>query len=240
MPNLKAKKLPFIGHFVITIVLSAILAAAILNMVDQYADIRKDGRVNRMNRFKPRFVYLLKAVTNQIEAEPKEIIRFIKYYELVLKNFPDQVGAYDYLGLCYYFIGDEDRAISNYQKALKWMPNSFWSAYNLGLIHYKNERYDEAAGYLKKALEIKLIDAFKVVRFSKVNLQVGHIINATDEQLSTEITRGTYRALFYLGHCMKRLGDEEFSVRILDKSRNYLRANHIKLSEKDPIELRIF
>jgi len=234
------KKTQLFIHLIITVVLSALLVVAVMNVVDQYVDIRKSGQVNRMNRFKPRFVYLLKVATNQIEAEPKQIIRFIKYYELLLKNFPEQSGAYDYLGFCYYWIGDDDQAIANYQKALNRKPNSFWSAYNIGLIHYKNERYKEATEILKVALDIKLIDAFKVVRFSKVYQQVMRLIDVTDEQISTEITWGTYRALFYLGQSMKKLGNGEFSDRILDKSHSYLRANHIKLSEKDPIQLRIF
>lgn len=48
----------------------------------------------------------------------------IAYYQAVVNANPNNAGAYQGLGNCYYFKGDQATALSNYQKALNLNPNN--------------------------------------------------------------------------------------------------------------------
>jgi Tetratricopeptide repeat len=48
----------------------------------------------------------------------------IAYYQAVVNANPNNAGAYQGLGNCYYFKGDQANALSNYQKALNLNPNN--------------------------------------------------------------------------------------------------------------------
>jgi tetratricopeptide (TPR) repeat protein len=71
------------------------------------------------------------------------------------KKSPNLVRPYNNLGETYDKLGDYDRAISEFEAALKLNPNYFFALNNLGNIHGKKKNYPEAIAYFEKALKIK-------------------------------------------------------------------------------------
>ena len=56
-------------------------------------------------------------------------------YEKVRVLAPDTYGAYFNLGTVYYNLGEYDKAIANYKRALEYTPNNADIHYNLGLLY---------------------------------------------------------------------------------------------------------
>jgi tetratricopeptide (TPR) repeat protein len=81
-----------------------------------------------------------------LASKDKRAIELLKK-EDVLKNLFEQANAY-------YFLGDFDKAISNYQK-IREIDNKFYPAlFNLGITYRKKGDFDKSLEYLMKALEI--------------------------------------------------------------------------------------
>ncbi len=76
----------------------------------------------------------------------------IKYYrKLIAMN--DQVSYYyGNLAFCYYHLGEEERAMANYQKAVALEHNYYANYWDLGWIFFKQGRYEEAGQYIKNSL----------------------------------------------------------------------------------------
>jgi tetratricopeptide (TPR) repeat protein len=78
----------------------------------------------------------------------------LKYFErcLNLKPFPN---VYNNLGCTYDAINDFDKAISNFNLAIKLEPNYVDALYNLAHTYQKMKKFNDAVTYYKKAIEIE-------------------------------------------------------------------------------------
>lgn len=68
---------------------------------------------------------------------------------------PGSVRPFNNLGQAHDNLGNYDRAIEEFQQALKMNPDYFFGLNNLGNIYGKQKKYEEAITYFKRALEQK-------------------------------------------------------------------------------------
>ena len=79
---------------------------------------------------------------------------------------PDRVDAYSLLGFCHYQLGNFEKAKSYYKAAVQMQPAFFWSNYNLGLIYFREGKYDRAIEWLQKALSSNLNATLEFIQSS--------------------------------------------------------------------------
>jgi tetratricopeptide (TPR) repeat protein len=88
---------------------------------------------------------------------------------------PNLSDAHNNLGMVYNEIGNQDRAIEEYQAALRNInyPNRNFAYYNLGNIALSRKKFDEAIFYFGKALEVdpNMADAYyrRAIAFEELN-----------------------------------------------------------------------
>lgn len=93
------------------------------------------------------------AVRPNVEYRPKDFYRAGEYHSRLIKLLPNETLSYGALGYVYHKLGQTQRSISAYEKAVQYNPDLFGYQFNLGLLYYQEGRFDEALKVLKKALK---------------------------------------------------------------------------------------
>jgi tetratricopeptide (TPR) repeat protein len=101
-------------------------------------------------------------------GRPDQVIPYINFYEQIVKYFPEQTDAWNMLGLCYYWAGQDVRAIQSLQKAISIDPHFFWSNYNVGMLSYQNGQLAEAIPYFENAIKTNPDQNLRFVQDSRV------------------------------------------------------------------------
>ena len=81
-----------------------------------------------------------------------EYRRAIVYYKLLKDVFPNSARPYEMIGFCQYLIGNKDKSIFWYKKALERQPEFFWIQYSIAAIYFQLGRYQEAVEHGQEAL----------------------------------------------------------------------------------------
>jgi len=109
-----------------------------------------------LNRVQPEsYMYLINLMNKQASFDADKMREHLLYFRKIAEYLPDRAAAPAMLGFCYYHAGDNVRALANYQKSIKLNPVFFWSQYNLGLLYFKEGRYEEAASSFLDAVQTK-------------------------------------------------------------------------------------
>jgi tetratricopeptide (TPR) repeat protein len=75
-------------------------------------------------------------------------------FEEMVRVAPDNATGYQQLGAAYQFLGDNDRALENYRKALAIRPSA--AAYsNMGALQHLRGDFNAAVGSYRRAIEIR-------------------------------------------------------------------------------------
>jgi tetratricopeptide (TPR) repeat protein len=134
-----------------------------------------------MGTFHMRTAEQLSDPAGRIRALQKAL-SYLKRASLLAPNFPD---AYNEMGRCYFLMGEDEKANSLYQKALKISPSYSRTYMFLGEMHYRRKNYEEALKYFRLAVEVdsENIEAGKNVGFLLALL--GHRAEAIRVNLDT-------------------------------------------------------
>lgn len=81
----------------------------------------------------------------------------IPFYEEVTRLRPDYAGGYTNLGSAYHWLGDWEKAEAAWTKSIELEPTSV-GYQNMGVLYYYQHRFEEAAEFQRKALEIGTSD----------------------------------------------------------------------------------
>jgi len=120
-----------------------------------------------MNHSMPTFQYLAEFSNDKNLFDKKELIKYVKYFEKVAKYIPDYANAFNFLGYCYYYLGETDKAVQSYNKAIELDPSIIWFYYNLGLIHYREGRYSQASECLKNVVRVPMDPNYEFISGSR-------------------------------------------------------------------------
>jgi tetratricopeptide (TPR) repeat protein len=88
------------------------------------------------------------------DAQQYEIA--VDYYGLVLKAKPDAASVRTDMATAYWYMGDADRAVAEYNRVLTSAPNSANALFNRGLVKWRGKK--DAAGALADFKKLMAID----------------------------------------------------------------------------------
>ncbi len=74
--------------------------------------------------------------------------------EAYSRGIRDIAIMYNKIGIAYHQLGELDRALEHYQKALQIDPNYAEAINNIGTVYYARKRYRQAIEYYQKALKL--------------------------------------------------------------------------------------
>ena len=63
----------------------------------------------------------------------------ISYYDRSLKIDPKNANVRTDLGTAYFYLGDSDRALSEFQTTLKYTPNHAQTMFNIGMVRWRGK-----------------------------------------------------------------------------------------------------
>lgn len=164
--NVWIKKCIFILSRTITLYLIGFL---LIITIFEGQKVFKRARMKALNRIRPAsFDYLLDVVEKGHLVDKEKLGEFRFYYKKVTHYLPNIAEAYGMLGFCYYYLGDDKKAISAYKKAISLEPNFLAFHYNLGVIYFRKKDYESAVESLKKAVETNLKKYLDFVSSSRI------------------------------------------------------------------------
>ena len=84
----------------------------------------------------------------------EDILIYYKYLYMIMGSDTfEKPAACGMVGYAYYYLGDEKRSIDYFLKSVKFFDRSFWTYYDLGVIYYNKEHYQQAMYYFSLAKE---------------------------------------------------------------------------------------
>ena len=152
----------------------------------------------------------------------------IKLYDEVLKKDTENINAYNYLGIIFNILGQQQKAITSHKKAIQINPNDSRSHNNLGIVFKLIGKYQEARNCYEKAIEIEPNYFEAHNNLGSLLLDLGEFQNSLvffEEVIKLkpklEIPRYNLgRALFMLSQYKKSA--EQFKLIDFKDSKNYL------------------
>jgi len=145
-----------------------LLAFVMANVLFDIPKVTQTVRLKILNRFRPEtFDYLVETVNRGNTFDKKRLEPYAFYYQKVTEYIPKRADAYGMLGFCYYHMGERQKAIESYEKAIEIHDQFFWFYYNLGMIYFKEGEYKQAYEWWKKAAHTKPQAAFGFIQWSQ-------------------------------------------------------------------------
>ena len=131
-------------------------SALILFFVIQIVSLRSEyenARIKVLDALNPdAFNVLVVAVERGQPLDPKTLSAYLRYFKEVARLSPQRADAVGMQGFCYYHLGQYDRAVEAYKKAIGLAPQFFGFHYNLAVVNFKIGQYAKAADELNKML----------------------------------------------------------------------------------------
>ena len=91
---------------------------------------------------------------NQLNLDQKRIQSQLTFYEGQVKAQPNNTQNLVNLGYTYFLLGQNDKAVAEYNQVLAIDKKNFDAYYNLGLVYSDSNRLDDALEMFQKSVEI--------------------------------------------------------------------------------------
>lgn len=160
----KKKKWGFLRNFGIVCLLLIVVSLKFVDYKQLYFRIR----LKVLNRLRPESITELVnfAKNPAVNSKNESLDKFRFYYQNVYDLMPDRIDALGLVGYCQYYLGDSEKAVAAYEKAIEINPHFFWFYYNLGTIYFQQKEYDKAIAALGKALTMEPENVMRVISIS--------------------------------------------------------------------------
>ena len=189
---------------------------ALLSLLIINKDILQNGITTRqINNLIPASYDVLFKIKNQSFSKNEQLLkRYTRYYKDIAEFQPQMADAHSMLGYCYYYQGNDAKALISYEKAYTLKPEVFWFSYNLGLIHLQNKNFKDAVFYFKQALSS---DPNQTLLFVKSSRMIyGDILKKSNKDtayLISQLNRGRTNLL----ELIKTLQDNQSPDQLINK-----------------------
>ncbi len=141
-------------------------------IINQRERVEHKARVTTLNHQIPDFSLLVASIFNSNDFEENNLKPYVRYYQNVIKAFPQMGEGYQILGFCYYQMKDYSQAKEYFLKASLLSQDSFYVYYNLGLSYFQLKEYDRAVAVLKQSVELRPEKTLQSIIRSKAYQQI--------------------------------------------------------------------
>lgn len=188
-----------------TAILYIFLFVAIFFVID-FDKLRTADQVERLNELLPDFAYLSEHSLNGGEFDEKKLRQYFRYYKKVNKFFPEKDDVLGMLGFLYYHKGDFIRSEEAFKKSIDNNPHMFWTHYNLGLLHFSEEKYDLAADAFNSAI---VVDPRRTIYLITESDMYRRILQSTsiEFEFAKRYEQAVSRVYSYLAFIYEKRGD---------------------------------
>lgn len=143
------------------------------------------------------FDYLVNVVEAGKPFDREELDHYLHYFEAADWHMRERPDVNSLLGFCHYYLGNTDKAMRYYEKAIEYYPDYFTFYFNLGVIYYQQKDYAKAAELFERANRTILKENLTFV--SEARLFYPMVMNYKDVayELSMRLKKG-YHDNYYL------------------------------------------
>lgn len=187
-----------------------------------YDDLASKGRGAALSRLMPNHVWVTLHLEHHGRAPDMYLQEFVHYYEQLLEYMPYVGDAHGMLGFVHYQMGNKDKALKAYQRALEINPLYFWFYYNKGLIHFENGEYHEALEMFRGGMNTSADSTMSFIYMSKIFVPVREATNDYQGTINVRLKKA-YR------DCYKMVLMSQYSLKdyrgVLNSANYALREN---------------
>lgn len=140
-----------------------------------YSDVASKGRGAALSRLMPDHGWLLLYTDMHQASALRHFDEFVHFYEQLLEYMPYTADAFGMLGFVHYHMGNKDKALAAYQRAIELNPLYFWFYYNKGFVHFERGEYTQALGLFRDAMSTSPDTAMSFIYMSKVFIPVREV-----------------------------------------------------------------
>lgn len=183
-------------------------------------DLSKDEstlRATILNNIRPRsFDYLIEIYNQGKDGGRGHLKEYLNYYNKVSDYVPSQSEALGLSGFCYYYLGDKKRSLVNYSKAVELNPDFLWFYYNIGVIYFTQNQYQQAADTFYKAARTKPEENMKFILSSqRLYMPIVQKRFSDLKQLERQMQEGYLKSLRYLSLSLDAIGEKAAAQQFL-------------------------
>lgn len=166
-----------------------------------YEEVKEKSNVQTLNRFKPAsYKYLVDLSQGKAAPNTVQLKQYLRYYQKVAENMPSQSGAYVMEGVCHYYLGDLDKALESFKKAVAMNPNVALYRQNLGVLYYKLGDFRQANENFLQVIRNTVNPAknFEYLSLSKVFRPLIVQAGINSEETAREQMQADYKSAYAL------------------------------------------
>jgi len=150
-----------------------------------------------VNRMSPHPMDYLFQLSNDIKRyDSLKVEERVLYYKKLVQIFPNRADVRGTLAFCYFHLGEIDKAIASYEKAIELQGDFFWFYYNLGVIYFRQGDYDKASVFLNKASVTDPLRDFDIIYRNKVFQDIKENLHGTLPDPSAEMRKNYLKAKY--------------------------------------------
>jgi tetratricopeptide (TPR) repeat protein/transglutaminase-like putative cysteine protease len=136
--------------------------------------------------------------------------------------------AWNELGLAYMQSGQDDLAISSFQKQIEMNPHHPYAPNNLGLVYLRQRKYEEAIKWFRKQIEINPLDKYAHANLGAAYLEQHKYQEAIPElEQAVPLTPDNPESEERLGEAYSNIGQDEQAMAAFSKA--------VKISDKPAV-----
>ena len=136
-----------------------------------------------------------------------DLNKYLRYFQSLTQGHDSQPDSHAMIGFCYYHLGQADKALTAYQKAVSLKPDFLFFQYDLGVIYLEQGQYRQALESFKKALETRPQDNVRYLRGSKIFVYMIYRAGSLEPSLGERLKRGYGLSAYLASLCFDKLGD---------------------------------
>ncbi len=178
-----------------------------------FLDVHEQKKV-RLDQLRQRlsFEELLALEDTSVQVPKEQLIKYLGYYEDMIKNNGLSADAIAMRGFCYFHLGQKDKAKAAYQQAVDLNPRFFAFQYNLAVLDFQAGDYAQAFKGFQKALTTAASDNIIFLRKFKNFVYIIYKVQLKNSSLNDHIKKGYSLSAYFAGQCLEKLGKSQEAI----------------------------